>query len=350
MAYDESMTLKSKNTQGVKMSTDSAFPTPKNLGIAVYSNNAEAIGNTPLIRINRSISSSATVLAKIESRNPAFSVKCRIGAALIADAEEKGLLKPGMHIVEPTSGNTGIALAFVAAAKGYALTLTMPASMSIERRKVLKAFGANLVLTEPAKGMKGAVDEAVRLATEQPELYYLPQQFENPANPKIHEQTTGPEIWEATGGKVDILVAGVGTGGTITGISRYFEQVKNQPLYSVAVEPAESPIIGQTKRGEALTPGPHKIQGIGANFIPKNLDLDLVDEVIAIEGAKAIEWARKTATQEGILVGISSGAAMAAAAELAARPENAGKTIVVIFPDAGERYLSSVLFEDISAE
>ena len=350
MAYDDAMTLKSKIAKGVKMSTDSAFPTPKNLGIAVYSNNAEAIGNTPLIRINRSISSPATVLAKIESRNPAFSVKCRIGAALIADAEEKGLLKPGMHIVEPTSGNTGIALAFVAAAKGYAITLTMPASMSIERRKVLKAFGANLVLTEPAKGMKGAVDEAVRLATEQPELYYLPQQFENPANPKIHEQTTGPEIWEATGGKVDILVAGVGTGGTITGISRYFEQVKNQPLYSVAVEPAESPIIGQTKRGEALTPGPHKIQGIGANFIPKNLDLDLVDEVIAIEGAKAIEWARKTATQEGILVGISSGAAMAAAAELAARPENAGKTIVVIFPDAGERYLSSVLFEDISAE
>ncbi len=350
MAYDDAMTLKSKIAKGVKMSTDSAFPTPKNLGIAVYSNNAEAIGNTPLIRINRSISSPATVLAKIESRNPAFSVKCRIGAALIADAEEKGLLKPGMHIVEPTSGNTGIALAFVAAAKGYAITLTMPASMSIERRKVLKAFGANLVLTEPAKGMKGAVDEAVRLATEQPELYYLPQQFENPANPKIHEQTTGPEIWEATGGKVDILVAGVGTGGTITGISRYFEQVKNQPLYSVAVEPAESPIIGQTKRGEALTPGPHKIQGIGANFIPKNLDLDLVDEVIAIEGAKAIEWARKIATQEGILVGISSGAAMAAAAELAARPENAGKTIVVIFPDAGERYLSSVLFEDISAE
>ncbi len=332
------------------MSTDSAFPTPKNLGIAVYSNNAEAIGNTPLIRINRSISSPATVLAKVESRNPAFSVKCRIGAALIADAEEKGLLKSGMHIVEPTSGNTGIALAFVAAAKGYAITLTMPASMSIERRKVLKAFGANLVLTEPAKGMKGAVDEAVRLATEQPDLYYLPQQFENLANPKIHEQTTGPEIWEATGGKVDILVAGVGTGGTITGISRYFEQVKNQPLYSVAVEPAESPIIGQTKRGEALTPAPHKIQGIGANFIPKNLDLNLVDEVIAIDSAKAVEWARKTATHEGILVGISSGAAMAAAAELAARPENAGKTIVVIFPDAGERYLSSVLFEDISAE
>ena len=332
------------------MSTDSAFPAPNNLGIAVYSNNAESIGNTPLIRINRSISSPATVLAKIESRNPAFSVKCRVGAALIADAEEKGLLKPGMHIVEPTSGNTGIALAFVAAAKGYDITLTMPASMSVERRKVLKALGANLVLTEPAKGMKGAVDEAVRLATEQPELYYLPQQFENPANPKIHEQTTGPEIWEATGGKVDILVAGVGTGGTISGISRYFEQVKNQPLYSVAVEPAESPIIGQSKRGEPLTPGPHKIQGIGANFIPKNLDLDLVDEVIAIESSAAIEWARKTATHEGILVGISSGAAMAAAAQLAARPENAGKTIVVILPDAGERYLSSVLFEDISAD
>ena len=332
------------------MTTDSAFPAPANLGIAVYSNNAEAIGNTPLVRINRAISGGAAVLAKVESRNPAFSVKCRVGAALVADAEQKGLLKPGMHIVEPTSGNTGIALAFAAAAKGYAITLTMPASMSIERRKVLKSFGATLVLTEPAKGMKGAVDEAVRLAAENPELYYLPQQFENPANPKIHELTTGPEIWEATGGKVDILVSGVGTGGTISGISSYFEKVKNQPLYSVAVEPAESPIIGQAKRGEPLTPGPHKIQGIGANFIPKNLDLDLVDEVMAIESAEAIEWARKTATHEGILVGISSGAAMAAAAKLAARPENAGKTIVVILPDSGERYLSSVLFEDISAD
>lgn len=332
------------------MTTDSAFPAPANLGIAVYSNNAEAIGNTPLVRINRSISGGAAVLAKVESRNPAFSVKCRVGAALVADAEQKGLLKPGMHIVEPTSGNTGIALAFAAAAKGYEITLTMPASMSIERRKVLKSFGANLVLTEPAKGMKGAIDEAVRLVAENPELYYLPQQFENPANPKIHELTTGPEIWEATGGKVDILVSGVGTGGTISGISSYFEKVKNQPLYSVAVEPAESPIIGQAKRGEPLTPGPHKIQGIGANFIPKNLDLDLVDEVMAIESAEAIEWARKTATHEGILVGISSGAAMAAAAKLAARPENAGKTIVVILPDSGERYLSSVLFEDISAD
>ena len=332
------------------MTTDAAFPTPANLGIAVYSNNAEAIGNTPLVRINRLISSGATVLAKVESRNPAFSVKCRIGAALIADAEKRGVLKEGMHIVEPTSGNTGIALAFVAAAKGYEITLTMPASMSIERRKVLKALGANLVLTEPAKGMKGAVDEAERLATEHPETYYLPQQFNNPANPQIHEETTGPEIWAATGGKVDILVAGVGTGGTISGISRYFKKVKGQALHTVAVEPAESPIIAQAKRGEAITPAPHKIQGIGANFIPKNLDLDLVDEVIAIESAEAIDWARKTATQEGILVGISSGAAMAAAAKLAARPENAGKNIVVILPDSGERYLSSVLFEDISAE
>jgi cysteine synthase A len=255
-----------------------------------------------------------------------------------------------MHIVEPTSGNTGIALAFVAAAKGYEITLTMPASMSLERRKVLKALGANLILTEPAKGMKGAVEEAVRLATEQPEKYYLPQQFENPANPKIHETTTGPEIWAATGGKVDILVAGVGTGGTISGISSYFENVKKQAIHSVAVEPADSPIIGQTKRGETLTPGPHKIQGIGANFIPKNLNLDLVDEVIAIENQVAIDFARQSATQEGIFVGISSGAALAAAAQLAARPENAGKTIVVILPDAGERYLSSVLFEDISAD
>lgn len=332
------------------MSTDSAFPTPNNLGIAVYSNNAEAIGNTPLVRINRIIQSPATVLAKVESRNPAFSVKCRIGAALIADAEARGVLKAGMHIVEPTSGNTGIALAFVAAAKGYALTLTMPSSMSIERRKVMKALGANLVLTDPAKGMRGAVEEAQRLLDENPETYFLPQQFENPANPAIHEATTGPEIWDATGGKVNILVAGVGTGGTISGISSYFEKVKKQALYSVAVEPAESPIIGQTKRGEALMPGPHKIQGIGANFIPKNLDLDLVDEVMPIDAATAIDWARKTASQEGILVGISSGAAMAAAAELAARPENAGKTIVVILPDGGERYLSSVLFEDISAD
>ncbi|ENU31874.1 cysteine synthase A [Acinetobacter sp. CIP-A165] len=332
------------------MSTDQQFPTPANLGIAVYENNAEAIGNTPLVRINRIIKTGAMVLAKIESRNPAFSVKCRIGAALIADAEKRGVLKAGMHIVEPTSGNTGIALAFVAAAKGYPITLTMPSSMSLERRKVLKALGANLVLTDPAKGMKGAVDEAVRLATENPELYFLPQQFENPANPQIHVETTGPEIWQATNGQVDILVAGVGTGGTITGISRYFEQIKNQSLYSVAVEPAESAIITQTKRGESITPAPHKIQGIGANFIPKNLDLDLVDEVVPVNSADAIEWARKCAMQEGILVGISSGAALAAAAQIAERPENAGKTIVVILPDSGERYLSSVLFEGLFDE
>lgn len=332
------------------MSTDQQFPTPNNLGIAVYSNNAEAIGNTPLVRINRLIKTDATVLAKVESRNPAFSVKCRIGAALIADAEKRGVLKEGMHIIEPTSGNTGIALAFVAAAKGYPITLTMPASMSLERRKVLKALGANLVLTEPAKGMKGAVDEAVRLAAEQPDVYFLPQQFENPANPQIHVDTTGPEIWQATGGQVDILVAGVGTGGTITGISRYFEQVQNKPLYSVAVEPAESPIITQTRNGENITPAPHKIQGIGANFIPKNLDLDLVDEVLPITSEEAIKWARNCATQEGILVGISSGAALAAAAKIAERPENAGKTIVVILPDSGERYLSSVLFEGLFDE
>ncbi|WP_104490345.1 cysteine synthase A [Acinetobacter indicus] len=332
------------------MTTDAAFTAPDNLGIAVYANNAEAIGNTPLVRINRVIGGGANVFAKVESRNPAFSVKCRIGAAMVADAEQRGVLKAGMHIVEPTSGNTGIALAFVAAAKGYPITLTMPASMSIERRKVLKALGANLVLTEPAKGMKGAIEEAERLVAEQPDVYFMPQQFENPANPDIHEKTTGVEIWQATGGQVDILVAGVGTGGTLTGISRYFEKVQNKPLYSVAVEPAESAIIGQAKRGEAISPAPHKIQGIGANFIPKNLDLDLVDEVIAIPSQEAIDFARKTATQEGILVGISSGAAMAAAAQLAARPENAGKNIVVILPDGGERYLSSVLFEDISVD
>ena len=332
------------------MTTDQQFPTPANLGIAVYANNAEAIGNTPLIRINRIIQKGATVLAKVESRNPAFSIKCRIGAAMIADAEQRGVLKAGMHIVEPTSGNTGIALAFVAAAKGYAITLTMPSSMSLERRKVLKALGANLVLTDPAKGMKGAIEEAERLVTENPELYFLPQQFENPANPQIHATTTGPEIWQATNGQVDILVAGVGTGGTITGISRYFEQVQNKPLYSVAVEPAESAIISQARRGESITPAPHKIQGIGANFIPKNLDLDLVDEVLTVNSADAVQWARQCATQEGILVGISSGAALAAAAQMAERPENAGKTIVVILPDSGERYLSSVLFEGLFDE
>lgn len=321
-----------------------------NPAIQVYDNNAAAIGNTPLVRLNRIMPAGVTVLAKIESRNPAFSVKCRIGAALIEDAEKRGVLKKGMKIIEPTSGNTGIALAFVAAAKGYELTLTMPASMSLERRKVLKAFGANLVLTEPAKGMKGAVEEAQRIHDENAGQYFLPQQFENPANPQIHVETTGPEIWQATQGKVDILVAGVGTGGTISGISRYFEQVKQQDLFSVAVEPAESPIITQTRQGEAIQPAPHKIQGIGANFVPKNLDLNLVDDVVRVKSETAIEWARNCATQEGILVGISSGAALAAAAEIAKRPESQGKTIVVILPDSGERYLSSVLYDGLFDE
>ncbi|MFB2538015.1 MULTISPECIES: cysteine synthase A [unclassified Acinetobacter] len=315
--------------------------------IKIYDNNADAIGNTPLVRLNRIMPEGVTVLGKVESRNPAFSVKCRIGAAMIADAEKRGVLKPGMQIIEPTSGNTGIALAFVAAAKGYELTLTMPSSMSLERRKVLKAFGAKLVLTDPAKGMKGAVDEAQRIHDENPEQYFLPQQFENPANPQIHVDTTGPEIWQATQGNVDILVAGVGTGGTVSGISRYFKQVKNQALYSVAVEPAESPIITQTRQGESIQPAPHKIQGIGANFIPKNLDLSLIDDVVPVASDVAIEWARKCATQEGILVGISCGAALAAAAEVAARPESQGKTIVVILPDSGERYLSSVLYDGL---
>lgn len=321
-----------------------------NRGIAIYENNAESIGNTPLIRLNRLMPAGVTVLAKIESRNPAFSVKCRIGAALVKDAEQRGALKQGMQIVEPTSGNTGIALAFVAAAKGYPITLTMPASMSIERRKVLKALGANLVLTDASLGMKGAVDEAQRIKDSAPEQYFLPQQFENPANPQIHVDTTAPEIWQATAGAVDILVAGVGTGGTITGISRYFEQIQGQALHSVAVEPAESPLITQTLAGSALQPAPHKIQGIGANFIPKNLDLSVVDEVQTVSSADAVTWARRAATEEGILCGISCGAALAAAARVAARPESQGKTIVVILPDSGERYLSSVLFDGLFAE
>lgn len=321
-----------------------------NRGIAIYDNNAESIGNTPLIRLNRIMPQGVTVLAKIESRNPAFSVKCRVGAALVKDAEQRGVLKQGMQIVEPTSGNTGIALAFVAAAKGYPITLTMPASMSIERRKVLKALGANLVLTDAALGMKGAVDEAQRIKNSAPESYFLPQQFDNPANPQIHVETTAPEIWQATGGAVDILVAGVGTGGTITGISHYFEQIQGQALHSVAVEPAESPLISQTIAGVALQPAPHKIQGIGANFIPKNLDLTLVDEVQTVSSAEAVTWARHAATEEGILCGISCGAALAAAARVAARPESQGKTIVVILPDSGERYLSSILFDGLFAE
>ncbi len=313
---------------------------------AVFDNNADAIGNTPLVRLNRLMPEGVTVLAKIESRNPAFSVKDRIGAGMIADAEQTGKLTKGMHIVEPTSGNTGIALAFVAAAKGYPITLTMPSSMSMERRKVLTALGANLVLTEPALGMKGAVEKAQEIFNSDPSKYFLPQQFDNPANPATHVKTTAPEIDHATSGKIDAIVAGVGTGGTVSGIAKYFKD-KGQNIHVVAVEPAESPIIAQALKGETLTPAPHKIQGIGANFIPKNLALDLLDEVIGVSSEEALSWARRAMTEEGILCGISCGAALKAAHDLASRPEFQGKTIVVILPDGGERYLSSILFDGV---
>lgn len=315
----------------------------------IVEDNTETIGNTPLVRLRR-VTSHPRVYAKIESRNPAFSVKDRVGANLLWSAEQSGELKEGMSIVEPTSGNTGIALAFAGAARGYKVILTMPSSMSIERRKVLKALGAELVLTEPAKGMKGAVDKAVEIRDSDPSRYYLPQQFENPANPEIHERTTGPELWEATEGELDVLVAGVGTGGTLTGISRYFEHARKRPLHSVAVEPAESPIIGQALAGEPLTPAGHKIQGIGANFIPKNLDLDLVDEVQAVSSDDAIAMARRLATEEGILCGISCGAAVAAAVRIAERPEFSDRSIAVILPDGGERYLTSPLFADLNVD
>ncbi len=311
----------------------------------VFSDNSLSIGRTPLVQLNRVVGKTdARVLAKIEGRNPAYSVKCRIGAAMIWDAEERGLIKPHTEIIEPTSGNTGIALAFVCAARGYKLTLTMPESMSIERRKVLAFFGATLMLTPASEGMKGAVARAEELADDDPERWFLPQQFNNPANPAIHEKTTGQEIWADTDGKVDVLVAGVGTGGTITGVSQYFERTKGQPLYSVAVEPAASPVISQTIAGQELKPGAHKIQGIGAGFIPANLDLSLVDRVEPVENEEAMEMARRLAREEGILCGISCGAATAAAVRLAQLPDFAGKTIVVILPDAGERYLSTDLF------
>lgn len=312
----------------------------------IFDNNADAIGNTPLVRLNRLMPQGVTVLAKIESRNPAFSVKDRIGAGIISDAEQSGKLKAGMHIVEPTSGNTGIALAFVAAAKGYPITLTMPSSMSMERRKVLTALGANLVLTEPALGMKGAVEKAQEIANSDPSNYFLPQQFDNPANPATHVKTTAPEIDNATGGKIDAFVAGVGTGGTVSGVAKYFKD-KGQNIHVVAVEPAESPIIAQALKGENLTPGSHKIQGIGANFIPKNLALELLDEVIGVTSDDALAWARRAMTEEGILCGISCGAALKATYDLASRPEYQGKTIVVVLPDGGERYLSSVLFDGV---
>ena len=310
----------------------------------IFNDNSLTIGNTPLVRLNRLTQGlKATVLAKVESRNPSFSVKCRIGTSMVLEAERQGFLKPGVELIEPTSGNTGIALAYVAAARGYKLTLTM----SIERRRVLAAFGASLLLTPGAEGMAGAVKLAETIAAAEPQKYFLPQQFKNPANPKVHEETTGPEIWNDTDGAVDVVVAGVGTGGTITGISRFIKKTKNKGVVSVAVEPKESPVITQFLAGEALRPAPHKIQGIGAGFIPETLDLKLVDRVEAVDSQEAVEYARRLAREEGILCGISSGAAVVAALRLAKLTEFAGKTIVVILPDGGERYLSTVLFEGI---
>lgn len=306
----------------------------------ILNDNAEAIGGTPLVRINRlAAHTKATVLAKIEGRNPAYSVKCRIGASMIWDAEEKGLLKPGMQVVEPTSGNTGIALAFVCAAKGYPLTLCMPESMSIERRMMLKSFGASLVLTPAADGMKGAISKAEEMS--QGDDFYMPQQFKNPANPAIHVKTTGPEIWNDTEGKVDIFVAGVGTGGTITGVSRYWEEVQKTPLHSVAIEPETSPVLS------GGGPGKHKIQGIGAGFIPEIVDMDLIDEVVQVSDDESFDMAQRIAKEEGITCGISCGAAMAGAIKVAEKPESAGKTIVVILPDIGERYMSTPLFDGV---
>ena len=313
-----------------------------------FADNTQSIGRTPLIRLNRiGDGAKATILAKIEGRNPAYSVKCRIGAAMVADAEQRGLLGLGKELVEPTSGNTGIALAFVAAAKGIPLTLTMPDTMSLERRKLLVAFGAKLVLTEGAKGMSGAIAKAEEIAASEPGKYVLLQQFKNPANPAIHETTTGPEIWDDTDGKVDILISGVGTGGTITGVSRYIKNTRGKAIQSVAVEPTASPVLTQKRNGEAIKPGPHKIQGIGAGFVPDVLDLSLVDAIEQVSNEESIQFARRLAKEEGIISGISSGAAVAVAARIAQRPENAGKTIVVILPDSGERYLSSILFEGL---
>ena len=313
----------------------------------IYADNSLSIGRTPLIRLNRiTDGAKATVLAKIEGRNPAYSVKCRIGAAMIWDAEKRGLLGPGKEIVEPTSGNTGIALAFVAAARGIPITLTMPETMSVERRKLLLAYGARLVLTEGAKGMKGAIAKAEEIAASDPKWVLL-QQFNNPANPAIHETTTGPEIFEDTGGKVDIFVAGVGTGGTITGVTRYLKHTRGLPLISVAVEPTASPVLTQQRNGQEIKPSPHKIQGIGAGFVPGVLDMSLVDAIEQVSNEEAVDLARRLAREEGILCGISCGAATAAALRWAHKPESAGKTIVVVLPDSGERYLSSILFEGL---
>lgn len=312
----------------------------------IFEDNSLSIGRTPLVKLKRvTAGTGATVLAKIEGRNPAYSVKCRIGASMIWDAEKRGLLKPGIEMVEPTSGNTGIALAFVAAARGYAITLTMPETMSLERRKVLKAFGANLILTEGSAGMKGAIAKAEQMAASDPGRYLLLQQFKNPANPEIHFKTTGPEIWDDTDGGMDVLVSGIGTGGTITGISRFFKQSKGKKIVSIGVEPTASPVITQTLKGEPLKPGPHKIQGIGAGFIPDTLDMSMVDRIELVSNEESVEMARRLAKEEGILCGISCGAAAAAAIRVAKEPAMQGKTIVVVLPDSGERYLSSVLFE-----
>jgi len=311
-----------------------------------FEDNSLSIGRTPLVRLNRVIDGlPVTMLAKVEGRNPAYSVKCRIGASMIWDAEKRGLLKPGKELIEPTSGNTGIALAFVAAARGYPVTLTMPETMSLERRKVLSVFGAKLELTEGAKGMGGAIAKAQEIVKSDPDRYLLLQQFENPANPLIHQQTTGPEIWNDTDGAVDVLISGVGTGGTITGVSRYIKHTKNKAIISVAVEPVASPVISQAMAGQPLKPGPHKIQGIGAGFVPKNLDLSIVDRVQQVTNEESIEMARRLAREEGLLCGISCGAAVSAAVKVAREGQFAGKTFVVILPDSGERYLSSVLFE-----
>ncbi len=314
----------------------------------IFDDNSFSIGRTPLVRLNKVVGNArAVVLAKVEGRNPSYSVKCRIGAAMVWDAEKSGRLKPGMEIIEPTSGNTGIALAFVGAARGYKVTLTMPETMSLERRKVLRVLGANIILTEGAKGMKGAVAKAEEIAKSDPSRYFLPQQFENPANPAIHEATTAVELWNDTDGDMDTFVSGVGTGGTITGVSRYFKLTRGKKIMSVAVEPIHSPILTQTRNGEELKPGPHKIQGIGAGFVPKVLDLSLVDRIETVSNEEAIEMARRLSREEGILSGISCGAAAHVAVKLANERENAGKRIVVVLPDAGERYLSTALFEGI---
>ena len=310
-----------------------------------FTDNSLSIGNTPLVQLKKITSDKAFILGKVEGRNPAYSVKCRIGASMIWDAEEKGVLKPGMSIIEPTSGNTGIALAYVGAARGYKVTLTMPETMTIERRKILKAFGAELILTEGSKGMPGAIGKAEELAAENSGSYYMPQQFNNPANPGIHEKTTGPEIWNDTDGKIDVLVSGVGTGGTITGVSRYIKNTKGKSIISIAVEPENSPVISQKIAGEELKPGPHMIQGIGAGFIPDVLDVSIIDRVEKVSNEDAMEYARRLTAEEGIISGISSGAATAVAARLSKDSEFEGKTIVVVLPDSGERYLSTILFE-----